>query len=111
MDGDHNRCAEKIVGGEETAMGKSWSNFETGECFAELFLDQDLGTGMDLILIEVEERDDMTDQEKIGFLYALIDAYIWSEDFMTSLTEEDLEEVDVLEIARVLMMDYEDGLS
>lgn len=92
-------------------MGKSWSNFETGECFAELFLDQDLGTGMDLILIEVEERDDMTDQEKIGFLYALIDAYIWSGNFMTSLTDDELDAVDVLEIARVIMMDYEDGLS
>lgn len=80
-----------------------WSNYETGECFAEMFIDEQNFERCDEIYAKTEDLGDVTNEERTGFLAAWIDAFIHSKFFDTVFTPEEIELVDPFEIARALI--------
>ena len=81
---------------------RDWVNFETGEAFAELMLD---GGNYDHINDLVDKAFDscLPARERVGYLYAWLESYVKSKFFETELTPEEIEAIDLLEIAESIL--------
>lgn len=84
-----------------------WTNYETAECYAELFVDGENYERMEELISKTFSFGG-GDREQIGYLAAWIEAYCKSEFFDTVMLDNEIDQVNFLEIAEDVLDGLED---